>query len=56
MISRKTVQLEVFDVAIIRDIDVATNLVGNNWELDIRVYLETGLKQPFYGELTMFGV
>ncbi|XP_037912429.1 beta-mannosidase [Hermetia illucens] len=52
----KTVQLEVFDVAIIRDIDVATNLVGNNWELDIRVYLETGLKQPFYGELTMFGV
>ncbi|KAI9577054.1 hypothetical protein GQX74_014982, partial [Glossina fuscipes] len=47
----KPVQLEYYEVAIMRDIFVAIGQTDSLWLLDIRVPLETGIRQDFYGEL-----
>uniref|UniRef100_A0A1I8PT43 beta-mannosidase n=1 Tax=Stomoxys calcitrans TaxID=35570 RepID=A0A1I8PT43_STOCA len=48
----KPVELEYYEVAIMRDVDVAIRRNDTHWTLDIRVFLSTGVRQNFYGELT----
>ncbi|XP_055850263.1 beta-mannosidase [Episyrphus balteatus] len=52
----KTVALEYYQVALIRDIDVAVSRNTSHWVMNIRVFLETGVKKDFYGELTFYAV
>uniref|UniRef100_A0A1A9Z9Y7 beta-mannosidase n=1 Tax=Glossina pallidipes TaxID=7398 RepID=A0A1A9Z9Y7_GLOPL len=47
----KPVQLEYYEVAIMRDIMVTIGQTDSLWLLDVRVPLETGIRQDFYGEL-----
>ncbi|XP_037951778.1 beta-mannosidase-like [Teleopsis dalmanni] len=50
----KPVHLEAFDVAIMRDVDIAINRNDTHWIMDIRVFLSTGVKENFYGELMLY--
>lgn len=43
-------------MAIIRDVDVVTSKKGENWQLEGRVFLETGIDDKFYGNLTIFAL
>lgn len=52
----KTVALEFYEVALIRDIDVSVQRNVSHWMMNIRVFLETGIKKDFYGELTFYAV
>ncbi|XP_055904783.1 beta-mannosidase [Eupeodes corollae] len=52
----KTVTLEYYEVALIRDIDVAVSRNNSHWTMDIRVFLETGIEKNFYGELIFYAV
>ncbi|XP_058980112.1 beta-mannosidase-like [Musca domestica] len=47
----KPVELEYYEVAIMRDVDVAMRRNDTHWTLDIRVFLTTGVRQNFYAEL-----
>ncbi|XP_073820460.1 beta-mannosidase-like [Musca autumnalis] len=47
----KPVELEYYEVAIMRDVDVAIRRNDTHWTLDIRVFLTTGVRQNFYAEL-----
>uniref|UniRef100_A0A1A9W1B5 beta-mannosidase n=1 Tax=Glossina brevipalpis TaxID=37001 RepID=A0A1A9W1B5_9MUSC len=50
----KPVQLEYYEVAIVRDIIVTIGQTDSLWILDIRVPLETDIREHFYGELWLF--
>ncbi|XP_075146469.1 beta-mannosidase-like [Haematobia irritans] len=47
----KTVDVEYYEVAIMRDVDVAIRRNDTHWTLDIRVFLSTGMRENFYAEL-----
>ncbi|XP_061386935.1 beta-mannosidase-like, partial [Musca vetustissima] len=47
----KPVELEYYEVAIMRDVDVAIRRNDTHWTLDVRVFLTTGVRQNFYAEL-----
>ncbi|XP_058974882.1 beta-mannosidase [Musca domestica] len=52
----KSVALEYYDVAVIRDVDVATWKNTTHWIMDIRVFMDCAGRQNFYGELTFYAV
>lgn len=52
----KPVDLEYYEVAIMRDVDVAIRRNDTHWTLDIRVFLSTGVRQNFYADLKLLAV
>ncbi|XP_061389605.1 beta-mannosidase-like [Musca vetustissima] len=52
----KSVALEYYDVAVIRDVDVATWKNSTHWVMDIRVFMDCAGQQNFYAELTFYAV
>ncbi|XP_001359635.3 beta-mannosidase [Drosophila pseudoobscura] len=54
----KNVQLEIYEVAVIRDIDVDISRTanGSHWNMHIRCYLDAVGRQNFYGTLILYAV
>lgn len=52
----KPVDLEYFEVAIMRDVDVAIRHNDTHWTLDMRIFLSTDIMRAFYCEVTFIAV
>uniref|UniRef100_A0A1L8EBR4 beta-mannosidase n=2 Tax=Haematobia irritans TaxID=7368 RepID=A0A1L8EBR4_HAEIR len=52
----KTVALEYYDVALIRDVDVAMTKNDTHWNMDLRVFMDCAGQHDFYAELTFYAV
>lgn len=53
----KKVQLEIYEVAVIRDVDVDVSLInGSYWNMHIRCYLDAVGEQDFNGRLILYAV
>ncbi|XP_017469260.1 PREDICTED: beta-mannosidase [Rhagoletis zephyria] len=52
----KTVTLEFYQVALIRDVDVAISRNETHWNMHIRVFIDSGGKQDFYAELKFYAI
>ena len=52
----KPVDLEYFEVAIMRDVDVAIRHNDTHWTLDMRIFLSTDIRRAFYCEVTFIAV
>ncbi|XP_053947050.1 beta-mannosidase [Anastrepha ludens] len=52
----KTVTLEYYEVALIRDVDVAISRNETHWNMHTRVFVDSGSRQDFYAELTFYAI
>ncbi|TMW52461.1 hypothetical protein DOY81_002476, partial [Sarcophaga bullata] len=52
----KPVDLEYFEVAIMRDVDVAIRHNDTHWTLDMRIFLSTDIRRAFFCEVTFIAV
>uniref|UniRef100_A0A6P4EG48 beta-mannosidase n=1 Tax=Drosophila rhopaloa TaxID=1041015 RepID=A0A6P4EG48_DRORH len=53
----KTVELEIYEVAVIRDVDVDVSRInGSHWNMHIRCYLDAVGGQDFNGKLVLYAV
>ncbi|XP_013118469.2 beta-mannosidase [Stomoxys calcitrans] len=52
----KTVALEYYDVALIREVDVAMTKNDTHWNMDVRVFIDSAGHHDFYAELTFYAV
>ncbi|KAH8304925.1 hypothetical protein KR018_005049, partial [Drosophila ironensis] len=52
----KTVELEIYEVAVIRDVDVDISKNATHWNMHITCYLDAVGRQDFYGELILYTV
>ncbi|XP_067630235.1 beta-mannosidase isoform X2 [Eurosta solidaginis] len=52
----KTVALEFYEVALIRDVDVAIRRNKTHWNMHTRVFIDSGGRQNFYAELTFYAI
>ena len=52
----KQVALEYYDVAIMRDIDVALSRNATHWNMNIRVFIDCNSQKDFEAELTFYAV
>lgn len=52
----KPVDLEYYEVAIMRDVDVAIRHNDTHWTMDMRLFLSTDIRQKFYCEVTFIAV
>ena len=52
----KSVDLEYYEVAIMRDVDVAMRHNETHWTMDMRLFLSTDIRQKFYCEVTFIAV
>ncbi|KAH8283203.1 hypothetical protein KR054_008690 [Drosophila jambulina] len=52
----KNVELEIYEVAVIRDVDVDVSRNDSHWNMHIRCYLDAVGKQNFYGRLILYAV
>lgn len=52
----KSVALEYYDVALIRDVDAAVTRNETHWRLDVRVFIDCTGQDDFYAELTFYAV
>lgn len=50
----KPVVLELYEVAIIRDVDVALSRYSSHWDMDIRVFSDAYCKDHFNAILTVY--
>lgn len=53
---RKSVNLECYEVAVIRDVDVVTSRTKTYWKADINVYLDFTGNEDFFGELKFYAL
>ncbi|KAH8418054.1 hypothetical protein KR222_010988, partial [Zaprionus bogoriensis] len=52
----KTVQLEMYEVALLRDVDVDMTRNGTHWNMHITCYLDAVGKENFYAQLVFYAV
>ncbi|XP_036224160.2 beta-mannosidase [Bactrocera oleae] len=52
----KTVALEFYEVALIRDVDVAISRNETHWNMHIRVFIDSGGRQDFFAELKFYAI
>ncbi|EDV41870.1 uncharacterized protein Dana_GF17689 [Drosophila ananassae] len=52
----KPVELEIYEVAVIRDVDVDITRNRTHWNMHIRCYLDAVGKEDFYGRLILYTV
>lgn len=53
----KNVQLEIYEVAVIRDVDVDVSRSNDSyWNMHVRCYLDAVGRQNFYGKLILYAV
>ncbi|XP_037954159.1 beta-mannosidase-like [Teleopsis dalmanni] len=52
----KSVTLEHYEVALIRDIDVAISKNDTHWNMHVRVFIDAAGRRDFYAELTCYAV
>lgn len=52
----KPVDLEYYEVAIMRDVDVALRHNDTHWTMDMRLFLSSGIKENFHCEVTFIAV
>uniref|UniRef100_A0A0K8U7S0 beta-mannosidase n=1 Tax=Bactrocera latifrons TaxID=174628 RepID=A0A0K8U7S0_BACLA len=50
----KGVYLECYDVALIRDVDVAISRTKTHWKADVYVYMDVGGSEDFFAELKFY--
>lgn len=52
----KSVQLEMYEVALLRDVDVDTSRNETHWNMHITCYLDVAGKENFYAQLVFYAV
>ncbi|XP_011211582.2 beta-mannosidase [Bactrocera dorsalis] len=52
----KTATLEFYEVALIRDVDVAISRNETHWNMRIRVFIDSGGRRDFYAELKFYAI
>lgn len=55
-IHRKSVYLECYDVAIIRDVDVVISRTKTHWKAEMYVYVDVGGSEDFFAELKFYAL
>ncbi|KAH8360187.1 hypothetical protein KR093_011286 [Drosophila rubida] len=52
----KSVQLEMYEVALLRDVDVDVSRNATHWNMHITCYLDAAAKENFYAQLVFYAV
>ncbi|XP_023165462.2 beta-mannosidase-like [Drosophila hydei] len=52
----KSVQLEMYEVALLRDVDVDISRNATHWNMHISCYMDTNVKDNFYAQIVFYAV